>query len=129
MQDLNAKMTIGMRIKRLRHERGWTQGQCALKIKAHQKQISKYERDVSMPSSKLLIRMAKIFNVSIDYLVFNDRESTYSMDIADRELVQKITEIDKLSEQDKIIVKGVLDTFIVKNRFQRLASENQEITK
>lgn len=47
--------------------------------------------------------------------------------IADRELVQKLSEIDKLSEQDKAIVKGVLDTFIIKSRFQRLAAATEKV--
>lgn len=116
-------MTIGKRIKRLRAERGWTQGQLGLKVKAHKKQISNYERDVTIPSTEVLIRMAKAFNVSLDYLAFDDRDNTAPTDIADRELLQKLAEIDKLSEHDKKIVKGVLDTFIMKNRMQRLAAE------
>jgi len=45
---------------------------------------------------------------------------------ADRELVEKLAAIARLSERDKETVKAVLDTFILKNRFQRLAGEAAE---
>lgn len=37
--------------------------------------------------------------------------------------------VDKLSEQDKTTVKAVLDSFILKDRFWRLASEEDERRK
>jgi transcriptional regulator with XRE-family HTH domain len=116
-------MTIGDRMKRLRQDRGWSQLQLAQKLKTHQKQISKYERGINLPSTDVIIRMTEIFNVSADYLIFEKQKDKLQMNIADRELIQKLAEIDKLSEQDKALVKGILDTFIIKNRFQRLAGE------
>lgn len=115
-------MTLGERMKRLRQERGWSQGQLAQKLKVHQKQISGYERSVHLPSTDLLIRIAELFNVSLDYLAFDNREDVRRVQIGDRELLQKLEELDKFPEQDKATIKAVLDTFILKNRFQKLAS-------
>ncbi len=115
-------MTTGSRIKRLRQEKSWSQAQLAKKLKTHPKQVSKYERGINLPSAEVLIRLTRIFNVSADYLILEEHNEKGQSDIADRELVQKLAEIDKLSEKDKVIIKGVLDTFIIKNRFQRLAS-------
>jgi transcriptional regulator with XRE-family HTH domain len=116
-------MAIGNRIKRLRQDQGWSQLQLANKIKTHQKQISKYERGVNLPSTEVIIKLTEIFNVSADYLIFEKQNEKPQMNIADRELVQKLAEIGKLSENDKMLLKGVLDAFIIKNRFQRLAGE------
>lgn len=115
-------MTLGERIRRLRQERGWSQGQLAQKLMVHQKQISGYERSVHLPSTDLLIRIAEVFNVSLDYLAFDNREDVHRVQIGDRELLQKLEELDKFPEQDKATIKAVLDTFILKNRFQKLAS-------
>lgn len=120
-------MTIGDRIKRLRQEKGWSQAQLASKLNTHPKQVSKYERGINLPSTEVLVRMTQIFNVSADYLIFEERSDKDQSSIADRELVQKLSEIDKLSEQDKAIVKGVLDTFIIKSRFQRLAAATEKV--
>ncbi len=115
-------MTLGERMKRLRQERGWSQGQLAQKLKVHQKQISGYERGVRLPSTDLLIRIAELFTVSLDYLAFDNREEIRRVQIGDLDLLQKLEELDRFSEQDKATIKAVLDTFILKNRFQNLAS-------
>ena len=121
-------MTLGERIKRLRQERNWSQTQFAQRLKVHQKQISGYERDVHVPSTELLIRMADLFNVSLDYLAFDNGEDLQQVQIADRDLLQKLEAIDRLADADRTTVKAVLDTFILKNWFQQLASTHKEQT-
>jgi transcriptional regulator with XRE-family HTH domain len=121
-------MTLADRIKQLRHQRGWSQTQLAKKLNVHQKQISGYERGIHSPSIELLIRMAELFNVSLDYIAFDNREDKNIVPIADRELMQAVQLIDQLSAEDRATIKAVLNTFIVKNRFQRLASETQKQT-
>ena len=116
-------MTLGDRIRRLRQEKGWSQTQLSRKLNVHQKQISGYERDIHAPSIDFLIKIAELFNVSLDYLAFDDRGDMNRVQISDRELIQTIKEIDNLPEEDKTTIKSVLNTFIIKNRFQRLASE------
>jgi transcriptional regulator with XRE-family HTH domain len=121
-------MTLADRIKQLRQQRGWSQTQLAKKLNVHQKQISGYERGIHSPSIELLIRMAELFNVSLDYIAFDNREDKNIVPIADRELMQAVQLIDQLSAEDRATIKAVLNTFIVKNRFQRLASETQKQT-
>lgn len=58
--------------------------------------------------------------MSLDYLAFDDREDFRGVDIADLELLQKLQVIDKLPDEDKATVKAVLDTFILKSKFQEL---------
>ena len=65
--------------------------------------------------------MAEILGVSLDYLVFENRTDSKHGNIADLELIEMLEKIDRLSEQDKKTVKAVLDTFILKSRFQELA--------
>lgn len=119
-------MTLGKRIKQLRQQRGWSQAQLSKKLNVHQKQISGYERGIHSPSIELLVRMAELFNVSLDYIAFDNREEKNIIPIADRELMQAVQQIDQLSTEDRETIKAVLNTFIVKNRFQRLASETQK---
>jgi transcriptional regulator with XRE-family HTH domain len=113
---------LSQRIKRLRQERGWSQAELAKRLSVHQKQISGYERAVHSPSTEVLIRMAQEFNCSLDFLAFDDRSDTSALPIADRELLEKIKEIEQLPEQDRATIKAVLDTFLLKRRFQNLAT-------
>ena len=118
-------MEIGNRIKRLRQQRNWSQTQLGKKLKAHQKQISKYERGITIPSVEVLVRIAQVFDVSLDYLVFNEKEDKHQLEIGDRELIEKMVTVDKFPDKDKKLIKGILDTFIIKNQFQRLALQTE----
>ena len=88
------------------------------KLGIHQKQVSAYERGRNIPSTDILIKLADIFHVSLDYLAFEAEDKPAKVEIKDRELLRKLEEIDKLSDQDKGTIKEVLDTFILKNKFQ-----------
>lgn len=91
----------------------------------HRKQISGYERSVHVPSTDLLIRIAELFNVSLDYLAFDDRGDVGHPAIGDVELLQCFEAVDTLPIEDKATIKGVLDAFILKGELQRLAAGNQ----
>lgn len=122
-------MTLGERIKRLRQERNWSQAQLAQRLDIHQKQVSGYERNVHVPSVEVLIRLAELLDVSLDYLAFDDREEARNTSqIADLDLLRKMEAVDKLPEADKVTIKAVLDSFILKSRFQQLAHVDEALT-
>jgi transcriptional regulator with XRE-family HTH domain len=114
-------MSLEKRIKYLRQQKWWSQMQLSKKLNTHQKQIAGYERGVHTPRVELLIKMAELFNISLDYFAFDNHEST--MQIADRDLIQPVKEIDKLPEEDRTTIKAMLNTFITKNRFKQLTSD------
>ncbi|OIP31342.1 MAG: hypothetical protein AUK47_22645 [Deltaproteobacteria bacterium CG2_30_63_29] len=116
------KQTFGQRIRELRQRREWSQQELAEKVGVRQKQISAYERDINVPSGEIFIALADAFEVSLDYLAQRAEDQGPRANIGDLDLLERLQEIDKLSEADKELVKGVLDTFIVKSRFQRLAA-------
>ena len=62
-------MTNGERIKYLREKNGFTQKDIATKLGVEPAAISKYELDMREPNIEALIKLATIFNVSIDYLL------------------------------------------------------------
>lgn len=58
-----------MRLKELRKSNGLTQKQLAEKVGYEPDTIGKWEREDRDPSSRNLIKLADLFNVSIDYLL------------------------------------------------------------
>ena len=114
-------MTIGQRIRRLRQERSWSQAQLGRRLGTHQKQISSYDRGVNVPSAEILMRFADFLEVSLDYLLAGTMTATQRAEIADRDLVRQMEQIDKLPQDDKTAIKAVLNSFIVKHRFHQLA--------
>jgi transcriptional regulator with XRE-family HTH domain len=62
-------ISFGQRLKGLRLSRKWSQSNLSDKINVHQTMITQYENDQKFPSTETLIEIAKIFDVSLDYLV------------------------------------------------------------
>ena len=63
------KQTFGMMIAGLRKERGMTQLELAEKMGVTDKEVSKWERDLSFPDVSSLPRLAEIFEISVDELM------------------------------------------------------------
>ncbi len=59
----------GLRIKELRLDTGLTKKQLAEKVGTTQMQVSKYEKEALDLNTEMLIRFAKFFGVSTDYLL------------------------------------------------------------
>lgn len=62
-------MNIGKIIKYLRLEKSLTQLQLAKEIEVSQKAIDYWERDVNEPKASYIVKLAKFFNVSTDFLL------------------------------------------------------------
>lgn len=115
-------MAIAERVRRLRQERGWSQVELGEKISAHQKQISSYERGVNVPSVEILVKLAEVFGVTLDYLAFDNQSQAAKINIQDRELLRRFEAVDSLPEPYRSLAKEVLDLLILKHRFQELVT-------
>lgn len=60
---------IGERLSELRKDRGMSQQKLADRLSLTKFTISSYEREKTMPSDEIKVELAKIFNVSLDYLL------------------------------------------------------------
>lgn len=61
-------MTLGESLKRCRNTFGYTQKQVAKELKIFPQVYQKYESDQTTPSAKVLLNLAGIYDVSLDYL-------------------------------------------------------------
>lgn len=62
-------MTFGEKIQKLRKEAGLSQEELSYQLGVSRQAISKWERDNGYPETEKIIRMSKLFNVSLDYLL------------------------------------------------------------
>lgn len=60
---------LGKRIGELRSAHGWSQVELSKHLKVAKQTVSNWENENIQPSIEMLIRIAKIFNVSTDYLL------------------------------------------------------------
>ncbi len=64
-------MTFGAKLKKMRNEVGLSQQALADCLHVSRQAITKWENDLGMPDMNNLKAIAKLFNVSIDYLLDN----------------------------------------------------------
>lgn len=60
---------LGQRILELRTARGWSQVELAKRLQVAKQTVSNWENENIQPSVEMLIRLAKLFHVSTDYLL------------------------------------------------------------
>ena len=95
-------LSIGKRIKKLRMEKHMTQLRLGMELSVSQEAISSYETDKTVPTIEVLIMIAKIFGVSVDYILGIDSEKkrvlASELDSFETTLLSRFR---KLSDRDK----------------------------
>ena len=69
-------MTIGEKITKIRKEQNLTQEQFAQLMDVSRQSVSKWELNTAYPDTEKLIKMCKLFNCSLDYLLKDEIENT-----------------------------------------------------
>ncbi|MBQ8388304.1 MAG: helix-turn-helix transcriptional regulator, partial [Clostridia bacterium] len=65
-------MTLGEKLSKLRKEYNYTQEQLADILGVSRQSISKWESDIAYPETDKLIKIGKLFECSMDYLLKDD---------------------------------------------------------
>ena len=116
-------MTFGEKVRQLRKRKKLTQEQLALLIGTHESHIGRYEKDQSSPTASIIKKLAEVFNVSTDYLLFdNKEEQSASVKISDNELLHQFQEVDKMDEDKRTLVKRVISMAINEDKIKQMVS-------
>ncbi len=116
-------MTFGEKLRQLRKRKKLTQEQMAELIEVHESHVGRYEKDLSSPTAQVLIRIAKLFNVSTDYLLFDDRnDPSTSLKISDNELFAQFQEVDKMDEEKRELIKRIISMAINEDKIKKMVS-------
>lgn len=104
-------MSLGSRIKQLRLSMGWTQSQLGEKISVTKASVSGYENDTRSPDKEILVKLAKIFNVTTDYLLGNNQTPKWASK-------DDVIELDKILESDAGMAYGDMTNITKEDREQ-----------
>ena len=115
-------MVLGERIKQLRKEAGWSQGDLGGRIGTDSQRVSRYENGRITPSVDALVRIAEALDVSIDYLLVEDAPRR-PLHVADAALAARLADLAELAEDDRASLLHMLDALVTKNRLKALAGE------
>jgi len=111
---------IGDRIRQLRKERKWSQGDLAAEVGGDAGQISRYENGHIAPSADAIVRLAEALDVSCDYLLLDDAPRR-PLQAAENALGDRLSAVAELSAEDLASLRNVIDALVAKSRLKALA--------
>lgn len=114
-------MSLGEKLKKLRRERGWSQDEFAHAAQIDGRQVSRYENDRVVPSIEVIVKIARAYNVSVDYLLLDDSDRK-PLRAPVSKLAQRVMEIEGLSDEDERSLLHLIDAIVAKNKFKAIAS-------
>ena len=94
-------------ITQLRKAKNWSQDELAKEIDTSRVMIGKYERGDNSPSIEVIVKRAKAFDVSVDYLLGEGLNATY-----DKETVKRLDELESLPDDEKQRIFHYMDLII-----------------
>jgi transcriptional regulator with XRE-family HTH domain len=129
--DLNkwgVKLLIGDRLRFLRKSARLSQSQIASLLEIDRSTYSYYETDKTLPSINLLIKISKIYSITIDELIGNNNTLSFydsgsvlvkeTAQSENDEFLEKIVKLSDLNDDEKMLVLKY-----------RLMEDKTEITK
>lgn len=104
---------VGKRIAALRKQKGWSQVELAERLNVSDKAVSKWENG-GMPSIDLFPQLARVFNVSIDYLMLGDEgyKASEENDVASSAYEECVTHQES-SFESKVKMLSVTDMELI----------------
>jgi transcriptional regulator with XRE-family HTH domain len=124
-EDTSSTVTFGTKLRTLRKRQGWSQDEFGLKVGIHGRHVGKYENDKVLPNADTIIRIARLFQVSIDYLL-RDEVSTVTESHAalhDQRLLRQFEAVEKMNADDQHVIGSLIDAYIKKQRIQGVLTE------
>lgn len=105
------------RLAALRKERGLTQQALADRVECHVQQLKRYEAGSSQPTLEVIRKLATALSVTSDQLLFGKDERG-----PDDDLKLQFEAISQFDEEEKRVVRSVLEGMILKHEARRWQS-------
>lgn len=86
---------FSVRLKQLRMDKHMTQSQVARRVGVTSSMVSSYETDIRLPSYEVLIRIADLFGVTVDYLLCREEK--------------RFIDISQLSNEEAAVICNLVD--------------------
>ena len=114
--DINS---LRKRLKQLRISKNWSQGELAVRLGIHTQKVSKFERGLTKPPLEIFPTLAKLFEVSLDYLITGNNYIE-EKEVNNQALINRFQEIDQLPEIKQNHLIALMDAFIKQHKFEEL---------
>jgi len=91
-------------------------------VRVHYSHIGRYERGISRPATDTLKKIADALGVSGDYLIEGTTTNAATAKFKNRELLLQFQEVERIQNEDKQVIKKLIEAFLTKKQIQELAS-------
>jgi len=108
------------RCRELRRQKNLSQAELGKLVDVHLTHIGRYERGISRPSAFTLKKIAEVLGVTTDYLIEGETDDIARAKLEDRELLNMFQQVAALPDEDKNIIKKLIDAFLTKKKVQDL---------
>ena len=98
-------MDIGSKIAYLRKKINISQAELSERVGASRTIIGNYERNLNVPSLEMIVKLAKVFDVTTNYLINDNNYSSY-----DKEIIKRIEAIENMDEDTKDKLYFLIDS-------------------
>jgi transcriptional regulator with XRE-family HTH domain len=107
-------INFGDNLKRIRTEKNLSQGELADQLGMHATHLSRYERNVALPSIEVLTKISDVLDVSTDQLIYGSKSEKAKNNIKDQELLSMFNKVQQLDKTELSCVKSLLEAYIFK---------------
>jgi transcriptional regulator with XRE-family HTH domain len=120
-----ASTGFGEKLRRLRKARGWSQDELGAKVAIHGRHVGKYEAGRVLPNAETLLRIARLLQVSIDYLLRDEVSDAGDPQAAlhDPMLLKQFSALENMDDRDRDVIRSLIDAYIKKSQIEGVMKE------
>jgi transcriptional regulator with XRE-family HTH domain len=111
---------FGKRLIELRKKKRLSQTELAKQIGVSYVQIGRYETKGTQPPGEVLNKLANTLGTTIDYLINGDSNEKAISTLKDAELLQQFKAVEQMNDDDRTVIKKLIDAFITKGKLKQL---------
>lgn len=112
---------LGKRILELRKRKNLSQTDLANAVGISYTQIGRYETKDTQPPAEVLKKMADALDTTVDFLISGDTDEKAKSALKDSELLQQFKAVEQMNDDDRTVIKKLIDAFITKGKIKQLA--------
>lgn len=112
--------SLGARLIKLRKDKKLSQSELAKYVGVSYAQIGRYETKGAQPPAEVLNKIADILDTTVDFLINGTANEKAKNTLKDAQLLQQFQAIEQMDEEDKSVIKKLIDAFITKNRLKQI---------
>jgi transcriptional regulator with XRE-family HTH domain len=100
---------------------GFSQIELAHRIEVSKSQMIRYANKGVQPPADILNKLADVLNTSVDFLINGNTSEKAQATLKDTDLLQQFKAVDLMPDEDKQVIKKLIDAFITKGKLKQLA--------